>query len=295
MPAKTSKESSDRLKAARFVLSALFQHGQEISRLLVELFLPVQQEGDPEPEFFGTVTAIGRKLKVAIDQVIAADNRLFAANAALDAERLVRNQKASNLSRMVIGLRGACNSLFVDLPVQQLGFDARTAQDPAPLLIQADRVVESIEGGEVRSQPLFRKGGFDPREYAAEVRQGAVELRTCLDKMSDLQRDAEAALLHKREVTQEYDALFRDGARTFESYCRMAGKTELADRVRPSVKRPGRTEVPPGEAPEPTAGGEATGSAVGVSSVEEGAASEPAPANLEGDRVVCLGEGADAP
>ena len=80
MPAKTSKESSDRLKAARFVLAALFQQGREISRLLVELFTPHRQEGDPEPGFHGTVVAIGRKLKWAIDRVIAADNRLFAAN-----------------------------------------------------------------------------------------------------------------------------------------------------------------------------------------------------------------------
>ncbi len=248
MPAKTSKESSDRLKACRFVLAALFQQGQEISRLLVELFLPHRQEGDLEPDFFSTVVAIGRKLKDAIDQVVSADNRLFAANAALDKERQVRGDKAFRLSRLISGLRGACNSLFVDLPVQQLGFDARTAQDPVPLLMQADRVVESLESGQVEAEPLFPGDDFDPKKYATEVRETAEAVRTCLDQVADLRRDAEQALLDKRAVTREYDDLFLHGARTFESYCRMAGKTELADRVRPSVSRPGRTEVPPGEA-----------------------------------------------
>ncbi len=247
MPAKTSKETSDREKACRFVLAALFQRGQEIGRLLVALFQPHRQEGDPESNFFGTIVAVGRKLKYAIDEVVSADNRLFAANAALDKERQIRGNKTFRLSRLIIGLRGACNSLFVDLPVQDLGFDTRTFQDPVPLLIQADRVVENLENGEVQAEPLFPGDDFDPKKYAAQVRGRADELRTCLDRVADLKRDAEQALLDKRAVTKEYDELFLQGARTFESYCRMAGKTKLADRVRPSVSHPGRTEVPPGE------------------------------------------------
>lgn len=252
MPAKTSKQSSDREKAARFVLSALFQRGLEISHLLAELFLPHRQEGDPEPDFHRTIIALGRKLKHAIDKVVAADNRLFAANAALDTERDVRGNKASQLSRLVIGLRGACNSLFVDLPVQQLGFDARTAQDPVPLLMQADRVADNLESGPIEAETLFEGDDFNPQKYAAQVREGALELRTCLDQVSDLQRGAEAALLDKRTVTEEYDDLFLHGARAFESYWRMVGETELADRVRPSEIRRGRTEVPPDETPDST-------------------------------------------
>ncbi len=247
MQAKTSKESSDREKACRFVLAALFQQGLEIGRLLVELFLSHRQEGDPEPEFFGTIVAVGRKLKHAIDKVVSADNRLFAANAALDKERQARGDKAFRLSRLIIGLRGACKSLFVNLPVQDLGFDARTAQDPVPLLIQADRVVENLESGEVKAEPLFEDDDFNPKKYAAQVRGRADELRACLDNVADLKRDAEQALIAKGVVTGEYDELFLHGARTFESFCRLAGETELADRVRPSVSRPGRTEVPPGD------------------------------------------------
>lgn len=278
MTAKTSKETSDREKACRFVLSAFFQRGQEISHLLTEMLAPHRQERDPEPEFFGTVAALGRRLKVAIDGVVAADNRLFAANAALDTERLVRGKKAHRLSRLIIGLRGACNSLFVDLPVQELGFDTRTFQDPVPLLIQADRVVESLENGEVDAEPLFPGDDFDPQKYAGQVSEAAGEVRTCLDNMADLTRDAEDALLAKRSLTEEYDTLFLHGARTFESYCRLVGKKDLADRVRPSVSRPGRTEVPPGESPAsgdgessaPDASVEPSGDAGGVGEQGEG-------------------------
>ncbi len=109
-------------------------------------------------------------------------------------------------------------------------------------------MADSLESGEIQAEPLFPGDDFDPRKYAKQIRGRAGELGTCLDRIPDLQRDAEAALLHKREVTDEYDSLFGNGARTFESYCRMAGKTKLADRVRPSASRPGRTQLPPGEA-----------------------------------------------
>ncbi len=277
MPAKTSKQSSDREKACRFVLSAFFQQGPKISDLLAALFLVHRRDDDPEPDFFGTIVALGRKLKHAIDGVVSADSALFAANAALDAERFARGKKADRLSRLVIGLRGACNSLFVNLPVQQLGFDARTAQDPVPLLIQADRVVASLESGQVEAELLFEGDDFDPRKYAAQVREGAKDVRTCLDRVADFQRQVDQALLAKRAVTKEYDDLFLQGARTFESYCRLAGETDLADRVRPSESRPGRTEVPPGEEPSTT-----EESAVDESATEASAPAE-APANASTD------------
>ena len=99
-----------------------------------------------------------------------------------------------------MGLRGACNSLLIDLPVQQLGFDLRTFQDPVPLLIQADRVVESLEAAEfaVGDAQLFPDVDFDPKAYATAVRESAVELRECLDHLADLQRAADTALVDKR-------------------------------------------------------------------------------------------------
>ncbi len=251
MNAKTSKETADREKACRFLLAAFFRHGLEIGQKLVEIFQPHQQEGDPEPGFYGTIVAFGRGLKNAIEKVVRADKVLFAANAALDAARQSRDDKASHLGSKISALRNVCKALFVDLSVHQLGFDQRTAQDPVPLLIQADRVVEHLRSDEATTAEYrFEGDDFDPRKYADEVAADARGVRDSLDEVADTGRRAETALLEKRGVTKEYDRLFLHGARTFESHCRLVGKNDLAERIRPSEKRPGRTVVAPTEVPD---------------------------------------------
>ena len=88
------------------------------SAAIRRIFQPHQQEGDPEPGFYGTIVAFGRGLKDAIEKAVRADMVLFAANAALDAALTDRGDKTRTLGRLVSGLRGACSALFVDLPVQ---------------------------------------------------------------------------------------------------------------------------------------------------------------------------------
>ncbi len=246
MRAKTSKETSDREKVSRFVLAAFFQQSKEISTILLALFQPHLQEGDPEPDFFGTFNALSRGLESTIRKVVRADTVLFVANAALGAARQSRTDRTFELSRLIVGLRQACSALFVNLPVQQLGFDQRTAQDPVPLLMQADRIVQELRNGPTSGvEYLFDNDDFDPSKYADQVEQRAARLRQALDTVADATREVEAVTLDKQSVTAEYDALFLQSARTFESYCRMAGKTGLADRLRPSETRGGQTEIEP--------------------------------------------------
>ncbi len=105
----------------------------------------------------------------------------------------------------------------------------------------------------------------------------ADELREVLDGIGGAKRRAEDAYLKKVEATKSYDQLFTRAARTFEDWCRLIGRDELADRIRPSEKRPGRTVQEP---PEPSE--EIADAASEEAPVEEA----PEPASPEGSAVV---------
>lgn len=257
MLAKTSKRSSDQTKSGRSLLSVLSVEGPHVAGLLFDLVSPHRQETDPEPDFQATFIALGRTLRGAIDRVVSADRLLFAANTALDAARQNREASKLGLNRQIISLRGACNALFVDLTVQELGFDERTFQDPAPLLMQADRIVEHLRGDEfARAEYVFEGDDFDPKKYADRIEASSGDLRDSLDEVAEANRQTQARAREKRALADEYDGVYLHGARVFESYCRLVGEDEIADRVRPATPQPARTEpepdVPPEEPPEET-------------------------------------------
>ena len=259
MTAKTSIETANKEKDARSLLAALFQHGPGIGQLLVDFFRPDPAEGETAPDvtapdstvpdFPSTILAIAQKLRGSILALVAADHRLFTANAEVDTARSDRDEKGSILSRQLGSLKTVCNSL-VKNPVQSMGFDRQATQDHAPLLMQSERVVDHLRGAQFEADDyVFPDDDFDPKKYADRVESSAAHLREALDKVAETSRVAQAAMLDKRTKSAAFNNLYVHGARTFESYCRMVGQDEMADRIRQSVRRR-QSQPEPEEVPE---------------------------------------------
>jgi hypothetical protein len=112
-----------------------------------------------------------------------------------------------------------------------------------------DPVVLSRFAGEVATQlvriklpaPRIKGAKLDTAEIASALQ----ELRATLDaQVKDVAREvreAQATLDAKNQARAAYDELFGGAATTLTGLLRLAGKPDLAAKVKPSSRKPGQT------------------------------------------------------
>ena len=256
MPARTSKEVTDRQKSCGFVLTALLRQGARVAEQVLQLVQPHLEEGDEAPGFFPVVVALARKMGASIDQLVAADETLYEANARYTRLREQQNDLFSKLARKLARLRLTLLNQYVAPRVVDLGLEGETARSPRPLLRQADRIVKVFAGEGV--EKLLGESVFSEpanlRSQSAELDPLAGDLRLNLQRVDEARRTLDEAKVARDKLKDQHDEVFLRSSRTFEDFCRLAGEKELADKVRPSEKRPGRREQDPPDAGEATAG-----------------------------------------
>lgn len=243
MPAKMSTGVSQRQRSCMFVLTALYRQGGEIAEKLHATTEPHLRPGDQAPEFLATVVALGRRLETALERLLVEDDNVYDASARLGRRYKEQQAVMSTVGQMVSRLRRGLLSQFKKPRLDGLGIEARNPRQPVMMLRLAERMLKSFERDDLEErlgEPFFAQA-FDPRAQAAEIAPAVDELRRALRRIDEARRDLDRAVTAKKRVQKEYDVLFLHTARTFETFCRLAGENELADRVRPSVRRPGQT------------------------------------------------------
>lgn len=248
-----SKLVTDRQKSAEAVIAAGRTHAVAVADAAEKVFEPYVLGKQKVPDLRVLIELAAAALEDSAKRMVQADQAHIRELSDDDAPREARDEVAAALSAEIVDLRDWLRGLYGVSALKQLGFSDATPRDPVALSHFADQVIRALHS---KSLPAPKRSGVSWE--AKEVVKKLTSMRDALEKhLKDVareSREAEATLVAKNNAIAAYDERFAEVATFYVGLFRLAGKTDLAERVRPSTRRPGQTEAEASEPSEPDTG-----------------------------------------
>lgn len=235
----SSKQITSREKSALAVVSVGETQSDATGAALGALLKPHLAQGEALPNLALVITLVARALD-------AAKARMVEADAAHEAElgddaplRKARDEAASALSDKLVELREVITGVY-GAPAASMVFAAPAPEDPVVLSRFAGEVAAQL-GRVTLPAPRLKGAKLDIAETVSALQEHSATLDGHLKGVARELREAQATLDVKNRAMAAYDERFAGVATTLTGLLRLAGKPELAAKVRPSTRRPGQT------------------------------------------------------
>ncbi len=253
-----------KVRSCLFLLAALREQGPKVTQIVLDQLQSNLKADEEPPPFLAQLQALGRLLRAALERMKTLDRELYDQDEQRATLFAKRQGLAGELGRKVSGLRRIVIGHYPDAQTQSLGLQGRTAQEPIALLRQSELICEKLrreDREELLGDPLFDLP-LDPEPYVLRIDPILPRLNEVYEAHQGARRRVDDLLDEKKDAVASYDVAFLRVARQFEDLCRLAGKDELADKVRPSLTRPGETARRPDDSEVPDLPAEVVGDIV---------------------------------
>lgn len=234
---------ADRHKAVLTVVSTSRRLAGFVARQLEDLLAPELEDSRPMPDFEYVQQLLCSALERRWQTLSGADEDLQDARS--ERHELVgrRAVDVGRLRRELIDLRNLLRGRFGARPSQSLiGVRGRTGRDPVVLLRQADRAVARLRDAERPLPPSKVPIAAGQRSrWARPVAQAAERLRATARALGEAFKRADLARTLRQRALEDFNQVFVRVAGFFEAIYLVIGRQDLAEKVRPARRRPGKT------------------------------------------------------
>jgi hypothetical protein len=234
-----SKQVSDRLSSARTVLDVLRTEAPALADKLGGVFEPWLAETAGTP-FTSLLQAFDGRLSECRDRLADAAGRHLEIQT--EADELDRRSEAAatRLGETMLAVRDTVRGVYGFDQLAHFGFPERTPSWPSTLLERSREVFGRMTDPTLEVPPS-RLPDYDldcPR-LARTMTSPIEDLGEILGAVREHRREVRKSECRQGEALADFNDAFLQIAGSLESWLRMAGQDDKADRVRPSRRRPG--------------------------------------------------------
>lgn len=241
MSIQPSKQVTDRQKSSE-VVQGTRVHLDAVGEALAARITPEAPEAAAEVR--GAVRVLGQHLLAWLGAntrgMVAADE----ANAQEQADdaglRTRRDAAAALVTEHLASLRDVARVYFGETVVVQLTVPSALPSDPVVLHRTGLAVLKNLRDF-VPPAPRMASMKFVNAEWLALLEPPVADLGAALEAIAVDRKENELALAEKHRAMTAYDEAFRGATLALMGVFTAAGRDDLAERVRPSQRRPGQT------------------------------------------------------
>lgn len=235
-----SKQVIDRQKAADAVCAVAGTYEARLRTGIASVLGPVATAKEVSDAAALLARAATDLLAKSESALVAADEAHAVELADDDGLRANRDALTGQLRDQLVGLRDALVGMYGAKVPEAVGFDGKTPLDPVMLVRFARQIAVALKKPGALPTPKFKTAVLDPVTESASLTDLANRLADAIDAVAEDVRENQVTKTARDAAQASHDPVFSRSANFLSALFALANEPELADRVRPSTRQPGR-------------------------------------------------------